>query len=121
MQKMHELKMCTGTQCKLLWINVSAECIGANASSHTYRIKLLHELYPNSVLYNSFPDSNIVWAQIQPTSGPCVIHIYQMWARSEPHHVAVRVKFTQCSCFYFGELPVTKHQSVLTLFCLTFV
>ncbi len=35
------------------------------------------------------PDSNIVLAQIQPTSGPCEIHAGQMWAGSGPTLLAV--------------------------------
>ncbi|ROL53374.1 Zinc finger MYM-type protein 1 [Anabarilius grahami] len=41
------------------------------------------------------PSCNIVSAQIRPTSGLCVIHIYQMWGRSGPHYVAVR-DYSKC-------------------------
>ncbi len=41
------------------------------------------------VMSRSTPDSNIVLAQIRPTSGPCEIHAGQMLARSVPTLLAV--------------------------------
>ncbi len=39
--------------------------------------------------YDYDPDSNIVLAQIRPTSGPCEIYAGQMWAGSGPIQVVV--------------------------------
>ncbi len=64
-----------------------------------------------------FPDSNIVLAQIQPT---CGIHAGQMWARSGPTLLGLKVQgfFHRISHFklvYNRHLPINDKQMNLKL------
>ncbi len=73
-----------------------------------YKITIA-ENWHNTYLVHScpaFPDSNIVLAQIRPTSGPREIHAGQMWAGSGPTLLAIWVDFCFSPAFLSTYLPV---------------